>query len=52
MADAYLFTILGWSKYMNIDLAKWPVLAQYMERVGARPAVKATLEAEAKAKAA
>ena len=51
VADAYLFTILGWAKYMNIDLAKWPVLAQYVERVGARPAVKATLEAEAKAKA-
>jgi len=52
VADAYLFTILGWAKHMNIDLAKWPVLAQYVERVGARPAVKATLEAEAKAKAA
>jgi glutathione S-transferase len=50
VADAYLFTILSWSKNMNIDLAKWPVLAQYMERVGARPAVKASLEAEAKAK--
>ena len=49
VADAYLFTILGWSKSMNIDLAKWPVLASYMERVGARPAVKAALEAEAKA---
>jgi glutathione S-transferase len=52
VADAYLFTILGWSKHFSIDLAKWPVLASYMERVGARPAVKATLEAEAKAKAA
>jgi glutathione S-transferase len=51
VADAYLFTILSWSKHMNIDLAKWPALAQYMERVGARPAVKATLEAESKAKA-
>ncbi len=50
VADAYLFTILGWTKYFNIDLAKWPVLASYMERVGARPAVKATLEAEAKSK--
>jgi len=48
VADAYLFTILGWSKHLNIDLAKWPVLSQYVERVGARPAVKAALEAEAK----
>jgi glutathione S-transferase len=52
VADAYLFTILGWTKYFNIDLAKWPVLVKYMERVGARPAVKAALEAEARDKAA
>jgi len=51
VADAYLFTILSWGKYFNIDMAKWPTLASYMERVAARPAVKATLEAEAKAKA-
>ncbi len=51
VADAYLYTILTWGKYFNIDYAKWPALASYMERVGARPAVKATLEAEAKAKA-
>jgi len=51
VADAYLFTILGWGKHLGIDMAKWPTLASYMERVGNRPAVKATLEAEAKAKA-
>jgi glutathione S-transferase len=50
VADAYLYTILTWSKHMAIDMAKWPTLASYMERMAARPAVKAALEAEAKAK--
>jgi len=48
-------TNLVWSDDFNgtnIDLTKWPVLVKYMERVGARPAVKAALEAEAKDKAA
>ena len=51
VADAYLYTILTWGKHFAIDMAKWPTLASYMERMAARPAVKATLEAEAKAKA-
>lgn len=46
VADAYLFTILGWTRYMNIDLGKWPVLKAYVERVAARPAVRTTLKAE------
>jgi glutathione S-transferase len=31
----------------SIDLARWPALAAYMERVGARPSTKAALAAEA-----
>ena len=46
VADAYLFTILGWTKYTNIDLGKWPVLAAYVERLGARPGVRDALLAE------
>jgi glutathione S-transferase len=46
VADAYLFTVLGWSGYVGIDLAQWPDLAAYRERVAARPAVKAALVAE------
>lgn len=46
VADAYLFAVLGWTKYVAIDLATWPTLVQYMARVGERPAVKAALEAE------
>jgi len=46
VADAYLFTVLGWTKYVAIELATWPVLVQYVERVGERRAVKAAIEAE------
>lgn len=46
VADAYLFTVLGWGKYVNLDLAPWPVLTGYLSRVAARPAVQAALAAE------
>ena len=48
VADAYLFVILSWTGHVGIDLSKWPVLTAYFERVKARPAVKAALDAEAK----
>ena len=48
VADAYLFVILSWTSHVGIDLSKWPVLTAYFERVKARPAVKAALNAEAK----
>jgi glutathione S-transferase len=46
VADAYLFTVLGWTKWLDIDLARWPVLSQYVARVGARPKVVEALKAE------
>jgi glutathione S-transferase len=46
VADAYLFTVLGWSKYVDLDLAPWPTLTAYLGRVAARPAVQAALAAE------
>jgi glutathione S-transferase len=49
VADAYLYTVLTWTGYVGIDLAKWPVLKAYVDRVAARPAVKAAHEAEAAA---
>ena len=51
VADAYLFVILGWSGHVGVDLAKWPVLQAYWDRIAARPAVEAALDAEAKAAA-
>ncbi|MDW8478583.1 MAG: glutathione transferase GstA [Xanthomonadales bacterium] len=46
VADAYLFTVLGWSQYVQFDLAPWPALGAYRERIGARPAVREAMRAE------
>jgi glutathione S-transferase len=46
VADAYLFTVLGWGRYVDVDLARWPHLAAYVSRIGARPKVLDTLKAE------
>jgi glutathione S-transferase len=46
VADAYAFVLIGWSKFQGIDLARWPNLAAYHKRVGARPNVQAALQAE------
>ena len=46
VADGYLFTILGWAKFVNFDLSKWPSLQQYVARIGSRPKVVEALKAE------
>lgn len=46
VADAYLYTILRWSPFVGIELAKWPVVAAYKARVEARPHVREALLAE------
>lgn len=46
VADAYLFTILNWTRPMKIDLAPWPNIAAYHARVAARPAVQQAMGAE------
>jgi glutathione S-transferase len=45
-ADAYLFTIVGWSAFTKIDLSPFPNLRAFMERVGARPRVREAMQAE------
>jgi glutathione S-transferase len=44
--DAYAFTVVGWSKYKDIDVSRWPNLKAYMDRVGARPKVQEAMKAE------
>jgi glutathione S-transferase len=44
VADAYLYTVLRWTRGVKIDLAKWPVLQEYMARIASRPAVQQALK--------
>ena len=46
IADAYMFTVLRWSKGVGLDLERWPVLRDYVARVAARPHVHAALRTE------
>jgi len=46
VADGYLFTILRWAKIVGFDLGKWPVIQQYVARVGQRPKVLEAMKAE------
>jgi glutathione S-transferase len=52
VADAYCYTIVMWTKLHDIDLAPWPCLKAYVERVASRPSVQAAEQAEREAKAA
>ncbi len=46
VADAYMYTVVGWTKFVKIDISSLPHLKAYMARVAARPAVMAALKAE------
>lgn len=52
IADAYLYTILNWAKILKVDLAGWPALGQFLDRVSARPRVQDALREEHLLKAA
>jgi glutathione S-transferase len=46
VADAYLFTILGWHRLFKLDMSKWPVLRDYQAHIAARPAVREAMKTE------
>ncbi|MGD9942216.1 MAG: glutathione transferase GstA [Burkholderiaceae bacterium] len=46
VADGYLFVVTNWTKPMQIDLAPFPNLLAFRERVAARPAVQRVMKAE------
>lgn len=46
VVDAYLFTVINWHNFVNIDLSPWPVLVEYQKRVSARESVQRALQSE------
>lgn len=46
VADAYLFVVLNWARLHKIDLAEWPNVKAFRERVAARPMVHEAMKAE------
>jgi glutathione S-transferase len=45
-ADAYLFTVTRWTRFVNIDISDLAPLGRYLDRVASRPAVQAAMKAE------
>ena len=46
VADAYIFVLSNWANFQGIDLKAWPNLAKYVDRIMARPAAQAAMQAE------
>lgn len=46
VADAYLFTVLNWTRLHKVDIGQWPNIQNYMSRVGARDNVRKAMAEE------
>ncbi len=46
VADAYLFITMLWADKFSVDLAKWPTLKDYKDRIAGRTSVQEALAAE------
>lgn len=46
IADAYIFTVLGWTRFLNISLENYPKIGAFMGRIASRPSVQKTLKEE------
>jgi glutathione S-transferase len=46
VADAHLATVRSWAPYAGIDLAQWPAVQAYNERLRQRPSVARALAEE------
>jgi glutathione S-transferase len=48
VVDAYLYTIVSWTKILKLDMTKWPKLMGFIETVGTRPSVMKAHDMEKK----
>jgi glutathione S-transferase len=48
VADAYLFTVLNWAPYAQVNLADWPNVRAYYQALSRRPSISRALAEEAK----
>lgn len=46
VADAYVFVVMSWTGHVHIDLAQWPNLKAFQERIAARPHVIEAMTSE------
>lgn len=46
IADAYLYTILNWTMPTRVDLAAWPAIKAYHERLQKRPSIAKAFQEE------
>lgn len=46
IADAYLFTVMGWASILKLDTSAWPNVNAFLERVAKRPKVQEAMKAE------
>lgn len=46
IADAYLFVVCNWANFVKIDLATWPRIEAFVQRIAARPPVQAAMKTE------
>jgi glutathione S-transferase len=46
VADAYLVTVLNWASYVGVDLAPWPAVSAYYQRLLQRPSIAKAVSEE------
>ena len=46
VADAYLFTVCSWTRFVAVDITHLKHLAQYLAHIGARPSVQQAIAEE------